>query len=109
MLVTTSDSPPESELRIAFYLAGLPIPLANFPIRVAGKLVASPDLCWPAFRIAVEYEGDHHRTDAKQWHYDIERYARLQELGWLVIRATAADYADPTALISRVIRAMGRT
>jgi very-short-patch-repair endonuclease len=70
------------------------------------RFVATPDLSWPWHRVALEYEGDHHRTDARQWHHDITRYSRLQELGWLVFRATATDYRDPSAIVSRVIRAI---
>ena len=55
---------------------------------------------------AVEYEGDHHRTDRTQWHDDIRRYALLAEHGWTIIRATAADHRDPRDLIARVRRAM---
>ena len=106
LLTDRSDSAPESEIRVAFFLAGLPAPRVNEEIRIGGRLIATPDLSWPEFRVIVEYEGDHHRTDAVQWHRDIERYARLQELGWIVIRATAADYRDPTRLIARVQAAL---
>ncbi|MBX3099129.1 MAG: hypothetical protein KF761_06065 [Salinibacterium sp.] len=106
LLTDRSDSPPESELRVAFIQAGLPRPLPNYQIRHLGRLVATPDLTWPERRVLVEYEGEHHLTDARQWAYDIERYARLTELGWTVIRATAADYRDPAKLIARVARAL---
>ncbi len=109
LLTARSDSPPESELRAAFILAGLPEPLPNRAIHHRGKLVATPDLSWPEFLVLVEYEGEHHLTDARQWAYDIERYARLTELGWTVIRATAADYRDPASLIARVRRALAST
>ena len=106
LLTDRSDSPPESELRVALICAGLPAPLANHPIYHRGALVATPDLSWPEFHVLVEYEGEHHRTDARQWAYDIERYAQLAELGWTVIRATSADYRDPSSLIARVGRAL---
>lgn len=106
LLTDRSDSPPESELRVAFIGAGLPAPLANHPIHHRGTLIATPDLSWPELHVLVEYEGEHHRTDARQWAYDIERYAQLAELGWTVIRATAADYRDPSSLIARVGRAL---
>lgn len=100
-----SDSAPESEIRIAILEAGLPAPRVNMPVHDArGHFVAQPDLTWPDRKIALEYEGDHHRTDKEQWHRDIERYARLQELGWAIIRATAADYRNPARLLARLTR-----
>jgi len=101
-----ADSAPESELRVAISLAGAPAPEVNSAVLDGRRFVATPDLSWPRHRVALEYEGDHHRTDARQWHHDIARYSRLQELGWLVFRATAADYRDPSAIVSRVIRAI---
>lgn len=102
LLTDRSDSPPESELRLAIIVGGLPVPEINRPIRdSAGRLVATPDLSWPSRRVALEYEGDHHRVDRDQWHRDLERFGRLQELGWIVLRATAADYRHPDALLRR--------
>ncbi len=100
-----ADSAPESELRVATISAGLPMPRVNHPIVTGGETV-HVDLAWPERRIALEYEGDHHRTDRDQWHYDLRRYDALADHGWSVIRATAADYRDPTRLISRLSRAL---
>ena len=98
-----ADSPPESELRVAITLAGLLPPAVNLSIRDAtGRLIATPDLSWPSRRVALEYEGDHHRVDRDQWHRDIERFGRLQEHGWVVLRATSADYRRPDALLHRL-------
>jgi very-short-patch-repair endonuclease len=74
-------------------------------LRIAGK-VLHLDLAWPDARVAIEYEGDHHRTDRAQWHYDIRRYDLLAENGWTVIRATASDYRDAQYLVTRVRRAL---
>jgi len=46
---------------------------------------------WPDMKIALEYEGDHHRNDRWQFNRDITRTEELQELGWTVIRVIAAD------------------
>lgn len=104
MLDGRAESAPESEIRVALITAGVSAPEVGFPIRIAGALV-HVDLAWPARRVAIEYEGDHHRTERSQWHYDIRRYDALADLGWTVVRATAADYRDPRRLIDRVQRA----
>jgi hypothetical protein len=102
-LTDRSDSAPESELRLAIVLAGLPAPSVNRAIRdEAGRLVATPDLSWPSLRVALEYEGDHHRVDRDQWHHDVERFGRLQEIGWVALRATSADYRNPDAVLRRL-------
>jgi hypothetical protein len=105
LLTDRADSAPESELRVAIIEAGLANPSVNAPVNDShGRFLAQPDLTWPSQRLALEYEGDHHRTDRSQWHRDLERYARLQEHGWIVIRATAADYRDPRRLLARLHR-----
>ena len=40
-------------------------------------------------KVAVEYDGDQHRTDRRQWREDRERDAALRAEGWEVIRVTA--------------------
>jgi len=50
--------------------------------------------------VAIEYEGDHHRTDHDQWRYDIRRFTDLQGAGWFVYRATADDLRDPRRLLA---------
>lgn len=105
MLTSRSDSAPESELRTAIIDADLPRPEVNAEIVDArGRFLAQPDLVWRAAKVALEYEGDHHRTDRDQWHRDLERFSRLQENGWIVLRASAADYRDSSALIARLER-----
>lgn len=107
LLCGRADSPPESEIRVAICDAGLPAPTVNMPVYDSiGRFVAQPDLTWMNLEVALEYEGDHLRTNRDQWHRDIERYARLQELGWIIIRATASDYRDPRRLIARLSRAL---
>ena len=47
------------------------------------------DMGWEDLKIAVEYDGDHHRTDRRQFAKDIKRLEELAALGWLVIRVAA--------------------
>ena len=66
--------------------------------------LATPDLSWPRKKVVLEYEGDHHRSDKRQWHIDLERYATLQDAGFTVVRAAAPDLRDPARIIARLRR-----
>lgn len=104
------DSPPESRLRLCLVLAGLPEPWCNVTIGVGDLPVGKPDLGYFQFKLALEYEGDHHRTERGQWNTDIARYEDFAVLGWHVIRVTAARLRRPRQLVSQVhdvLRARG--
>ncbi|WAC67494.1 DUF559 domain-containing protein [Agrococcus sp. SL85] len=49
------------------------------------------DLADPSLRLAIEYDGEHHRLDDAQDDRDVRRLRRLAAEGWLVIRITKAD------------------
>jgi hypothetical protein len=103
LLTDHSDSPAESALRVAIIRAGLPTPHVNVPVFDSrGRFLATPDLSWPTKRVVLEYEGDHHRSDKRQWHIDLERYATLQDDGLTVVRAAAPDLRDPARIIARL-------
>lgn len=100
-----ADSSPESAIRLRFHHAGLPAMLVNFDVLDRfGAVVAVVDLQAPQFRMAFDYEGDHHRTDKKQWRKDLARVPRLQDAGWHHTRISADDLADSTELIARTHR-----
>jgi hypothetical protein len=83
------DSGRESRLRLLIIGSGLPEPEVNQWILDAnGRRVSRPDLMYREFRIAIEYEGEHHLVDADQWHRDINRDDRLRAMGWTVVRFT---------------------
>lgn len=106
-----TDSPMESRLRLMICAAGLPEPAVNHPAYDAGgRFLALPDLSYPRLKVAIEYDGDHHRTDRATWRRDVERRQRLEEDGWLIITATADDVIrHPDRVIHRVRRALTRT
>jgi hypothetical protein len=91
-------SPRETMTRLLLVLAGLPEPRCNVSVGDAIRRIAEVDLLYDAYRIAVEYEGDHHRTDRWQWSVDIERAEALAAAGYAVIRVTAARMLHPRAL-----------
>ena len=61
---------------------------------------------WEDIKVAVEYEGDHHRTDRRQFNRDIARVDALTELGWIVVRVTVEDV--PGGILRRVAVAWAR-
>ncbi len=101
------DSPPETSVRLALVLAGLPEPAINTVVRWSdGGWLACPDLSYPQWKVAIEYDGAHHRTDARQWAQDIGRQENLQTRGWIVIRVTATDLGRPLTVVTRVANAI---
>jgi very-short-patch-repair endonuclease len=77
----------ETRLRLLLIDAGLPEPvIGNTIFDWTGAFVGTPDLAYVAERIAIEYEGDGHRSDPAVFAEDIERRERMQEAGWYVIR-----------------------
>lgn len=81
-----ADSPRETELRLRLLAAGIPEPLLNVPvIGPHGRPMHEPDLQWPQWQVAAEYEGADHRT-AAQVRRDIDRAERLRRIGWTEIR-----------------------
>lgn len=87
-----AESPRETWLRLLLIEGGYPRPRTQIPVYGEyGELVAVLDMGWEDVKLAVEYEGDHHRTDRRQFNRDIARYEALADLGWMAIRVTADD------------------
>ncbi|MEH0827432.1 MULTISPECIES: hypothetical protein [unclassified Micromonospora] len=99
-----AQSPPESHLRVRLVLAGLPRPVARHPVRVSTGLILHPDLAWPEFRVAVEYDGQWH-SDADRMHLDRRRLNQLVEAGWLVLHVTGRRLHKEFPALVREIRA----
>ena len=95
-----ADSPKESEERLSLVAHGIPQPVANYVVPDAAFASGAPitlDLAWPEFKVAVEYDGDHHRTSKTQWRRDQEKRGMLVGRRWLVFIATAASIANEDA------------
>lgn len=102
-----AQSPKESWLRTVLIQAGLPRPQTQIPIHDEyGKTVAYLDMGWQEVKVAVEYDGDHHRTSRSQYSYDVRRAEMLARRGWIVIRVTAEDSAE--GILRRVRDALAR-
>lgn len=103
LLNPASKSPMESRLRFLVVTDGLGNPLVCQPASdAAGEWIAEPDLQWPEFKVAVEYEGEHHR-EKRQWELDIRRDENLHANGWILIKVTATDLlVRPAATLQRI-------
>jgi hypothetical protein len=100
-----AQSPPESWVRVACHLAGLPEPVPQFAVLQDGVHLGTVDLAWPDARVVVEYEGPYHFED-RQIRRDDRRYDRLAAAGWHVIRLSAYDVRDMDAVVERIRAAL---
>jgi hypothetical protein len=92
LVVAGVDSPMETWVRLLLVLGGLPSPEVNRDVYDEYRgWVARPDLSYPFVRLAIEYQGDVHRTDRSQWQDDIQQTRLLRALGWEVLELTARD------------------
>jgi very-short-patch-repair endonuclease len=100
-----AQSPKESWLRLVLVDAGLPRPVTQIRI-TEGRFVAYLDMGWEQPMVAVEYDGDQHRTDRSQYVKDIRRAEILNCLGWQVIRVINED--RPNVVVQRARDALNR-
>lgn len=84
-------SPRESRIRLALIDAGFPPPETQIPVQQGTYPVAFLDMGWREHMVAVEYDGDHHRKDRRQYVKDMGRLRMLESLGWKVVRVIAED------------------
>jgi hypothetical protein len=105
MMDAGAESPKESWLRLVLISAGLPPPTTQIQV-IDGPFVAYLDMGWETPMVAVEYDGDHHRSDRNQYVRDIRRAEVLEQLGWHVIRVIKED--RPRGIVERVSRALER-
>ena len=102
-----AQSPRESWLRVVLIQAGLPRPQTQIPVLDEfGTAIAHLDMGWEDVKVAVEYDGEQHRSDRRQYTWDIRRLEVLERLGWIVIRVVAGD--RPAEIVGRVRAALAR-
>jgi very-short-patch-repair endonuclease len=87
-------SPQESRVRVRLVRAGLPRPETQFVITHNGRFVARSDLAWPAYRMAVEYDGLWHAESSAQIHADRRRLNNMIAADWVVLHITAKRLRD---------------
>ncbi len=109
-LSTRAESRPETLLRLLLLSAGI----ADFEVNPEiyddeGRWIARCDIAFMERRIAVEYDGDHHRLDRRQYERDQRRLDRLMDAGWRVIRIRSnALFHRPEEVVARVRAALAR-
>ncbi|CAN5120359.1 hypothetical protein BH09ACT1_BH09ACT1_17240 [soil metagenome] len=88
--------------------AGLPEPLVGHSIRNSlGDFVANPDLAYVEQRIAIEYEGEVHRTDPRVYAADILRREAIEKAGWQIILVISEHLMrTPALLLARIAQAL---
>ena len=99
-------SPKESWLRLLLVDGGLPAPESQIPVLDGDSPIAFIDMGWRAIRLGVEYDGDQHRTDRRQYVKDLRRLPMLEKRGWEMIRVIAED--SPAQVLHRVMEAFTR-
>jgi very-short-patch-repair endonuclease len=99
-------SPKETWLRLLAIRAGYPRPRTQIPVLSAdGRRRYYLDMGWEHLMLALEYDGEQHRTDPIQYAYDIQRSEDLDELGWTQLRVVKANTAaDVLCRLERVWR-----
>jgi hypothetical protein len=98
-----AESPYESLTRLMLVAAGLPAPQTQLRVLDEfGFVVAYVDMGWPEYRVAVEFDGAQHWSNARQRSRDIERLAELEALGWTIIRVSSDMLRTSAVVIRRV-------
>ncbi len=101
-----AQSPKESWLRLLLLSAGFPRPQTQIAVRNEwGWAEAYLDMGWEDIKVAVEYDGDQHRSSRYQYVKDIRRLDMLQRMGWIVVRVIAEDHPDDIVRRVREARA----
>lgn len=98
-----AESLPESRTRLWLLDAGFPRPETQIPVGTEIGLFFL-DMGWEEFKVAVEYDGDQHRTSRRQYVKDGRRIRALEALGWIVVRVVAED--DPADWLARTEAAL---
>ncbi|WP_197374446.1 hypothetical protein [Mycolicibacterium baixiangningiae] len=99
-------SPKETWLRLLLIDNGYHSLTTQIPVFDREGLIGVADMGWPELRIAVEYDGDYHRTNRRRYVMDQRKLRRLGALGWIVVRVIAED--DEADILARVEQARRR-
>ncbi|KFJ02293.1 hypothetical protein THER5_0467 [Bifidobacterium thermacidophilum subsp. thermacidophilum] len=98
LVVTGSDSPKETQLRLCLYSYGLERFEVNYRVPdilsdQGGDITL--DLADCELKIGIEYAGDQHRTEQRQWRRDLQKHRLLESMGWMILQVTQLDLANP--------------
>lgn len=88
-----AQSPAETRLRLALLAGGVPEPRLQYRIDCRGGVVVA-DMCWPARRLVVEYDGFAPHTERATFERDRRRWSWLRADGWDLRAYTAESIRD---------------
>lgn len=99
-----AESPMESILRVLLVEHGLPEPELNASLfEAGGRFLARVDLLYRDQRLVIEFEGDQHRTDRRQFVRDLDRIDDLIRDDWRVLRFSSRHvFLTPRSTVARV-------
>jgi very-short-patch-repair endonuclease len=100
-----AESAMESRLRMQLVMARLPRPEVQVSVKdERGRFLGRPDLLYPRQRLAIEYDGGHHRDRMVE---DNRRQNGLVGAGYRLLRFTAADvYGASETVVMQVRHAL---
>ena len=101
-----AESLKESSLRLLLIDNGFPIPETQIPVSEGVEPFAYLDMGWRDLQLAVEYDGDQHRTDRPQYVKDLRRIPKVERCGWELVRVINED--RPFQILRRVYDAYVR-
>lgn len=104
LAVVGAESPYETRTRLLMKLSGLPDPVVQHPILDrTGRVIYRLDLAYPAYRLAVEYDGEHHNS-AAQRSKDLARREEIEQLGWkFVVGVKSNILQQPRRFLHRIM------
>ncbi|MCK0174518.1 DUF559 domain-containing protein [Mycolicibacterium sp. F2034L] len=98
-----AESPLESEARLVMLDGGLPSPELQYELIDGNRERRRLDFAWPAYRLAVEYDGMDWHAGAEAMKRDRRRTAALMDVGWTVIAIVLDDVRHrPWELVARI-------
>jgi hypothetical protein len=102
-----AQSPKETWLRLVLVQAGLPRPQTQIPVLDEfGDVIAYLDMGWEDVKVAVEYDGEQHRSNRRQYTWDVRRLEMVERRGWILVRVVTGD--RPADILCRVRAARAR-
>lgn len=104
-----SASVKETELRVRLELRGLPKFAINFAVPGAAydsRAEQTVDLAIERYRVGLEYQGDQHRSDYRQYRRDRDKLGALAALGWQVLEVTQQDLNSEEVVDRLAMRVM---
>lgn len=88
-------------MRVRLELRGLPAFAINYVVAGSAydsRMEHTVDLAIAQYRVGLEYQGDQHRSDYRQYRRDREKLGAMAALGWSVFEVTQEDLNSAEAL-----------